>query len=115
MKKTLTAITAAAAVAATLALAPADAFARPRGGAIAAGILGGLAAGAIIGGAIASAPPVYAAPPPPAYGPVSGYGPYPAYAAPYPVACPGGYWARRPLYGPYGEFIGYSRPRFFCP
>ena len=117
MNKTLTALTAAAAVAATLALAPADAFARPRGGAIAAGILGGLAAGAIIGGAIASAPPVYAAPPPPppAYAPVAGYGSYPAYAAPYPVACPGGYWARRPLYGPYGEFIGYSRPRFFCP
>lgn len=110
MTKTLTAITAAAALAAALTLTPADAFARPRGGAIAAGILGGLAAGAIIGGAIASAPPVYAAPPPPppAYAPVAGYGPY-------PPACPGGYWARRPLYGPYGEFLGYSRPRFFCP
>jgi hypothetical protein len=111
MTKTLTALTAAAALAAALTLAPADAFARPRGGAIAAGILGGIAAGAIIGGAIASAPP----PPPPAYAPVAGYGPYPAYAAPYPVACPGGYWARRPLYDPYGEFIGYSRPRLFCP
>jgi hypothetical protein len=111
MTKTLTAITAAAALAAALTRTPADAFARPRGGAIAAGILGGLAAGAIIGGAIASAPPVYAAPPPPPpppYAPVAGYGPY-------PPACPGGYWARRPLYGPYGEFIGYSRPHFFCP
>lgn len=103
MTKTLTAITAAAALAAALTLAPVDAFARPRGGAIAAGILGGLAAGAIIGGAIASAPP----PPPPAYAP--------AFAGPYPAACPGGYWARRPLYDPYGEFVGYSRPRFFCP
>lgn len=117
MQKTLSAITAAAAVAAALTLAPADAFARPRGGAVAAGIIGGLAAGAIIGGALAGAPPVYAAPPPPppAYAPVGGYAPYPAYAAPYPVGCPGGYWARRPLYDPYGEFMGYSRPRFFCP
>ena len=105
MTKTLTAITAAAALAAALTLTPADAFAGPRNGAIAAGILGGLAAGAIIGGAIANAPP----PPPPAYAP------YPAYAGPYPAACPGGYWARRPLYDPYGEFVGYSRPRFFCP
>lgn len=43
------------------------------GGAVAAGLLGGLAAGAIIGGAIASTPPAYAVPapvyaaPPPAY------------------------------------------------
>jgi hypothetical protein len=116
MRKTLTAITAAAAVAAALTLAPADAFARPRGGAVAAGIIGGLAAGAIIGGALAGAPPVYAGPPPPPpYAPVGGYAPYPAYAAPYPAGCPGGYWARRPLYDPYGEFMGYSRPRFFCP
>ncbi|MGZ9106591.1 MAG: hypothetical protein ACXW3M_12470 [Rhodoplanes sp.] len=115
MQKTLSAITAAAAVAAALTLAPADVFARPRGGAVAAGIIGGLAAGAIIGGALAGAPPVYAGPPPPPpYAPVGGYAPYPAYAA-YPVGCPGGYWARRPLYDPYGEFMGYSRARFFCP
>jgi hypothetical protein len=99
MTKTLTAMTAAVALAAATTLVPADANARPRGGAI-AGVLTGLAAGAIIGGAIASS---------------RGYAPYPAYAAPYPVACPGGYWARRPLYNPYGEFVGYSRPRFFCP
>src|SRR5271165_2404531 len=111
MRKTLTAFTAAAALAAALTLTPAHAFAGPRNGAIAAGILGGLAAGAIIGGAIGNSPP----PPPPVYAPVAGYAPYPAYAATYPAACPGGYWARRPLYGPYGEFIGYSRPRFFCP
>jgi hypothetical protein len=115
MTKSLTAMTAAAALAAALTLAPAEVNARPRGGAVAAGILGGLAAGAIIGGAIATAPRVYAAPPYGAYAPVGGYVAYPAYAAPYPVGCPGGYWARRPLYNPYGEFVGYSRPRFFCP
>jgi hypothetical protein len=71
--------------------------------AVAAGVLGGLAAGAIIGGAIANS-----APPP-------GYAPYPAYAAPVPVACPvGGYWARRPLVDRFGNFIGYSQPEFFC-
>jgi hypothetical protein len=107
MRKTLTALLAAAALAA-LSVAPSDAFARPRGGAVAAGIVG-LAAGAIIGGAIANSAPY------PYYGPGPGYVAYPGYAAPYPVACPGGYWARQPLYGPYGEFIGYSRPRFMCP
>jgi hypothetical protein len=122
MKKTLTAITAATALAAALTIAPADVYAGGRGGAVAAGLIGGLAAGAIIGGALAG-PPVYGAPayvgpgpgPYGAYAPVAGYGPYAGYAAPYPVACPGGFWARRPLYGPYGEFVGYSRPRFVCP
>jgi len=109
MTKTLTAVTAAAALVAATAFAPVDAYARPRGGAIAAGIIGGLAAGAILGGAIANSR-AYGG-----YAPVGGYAPYPAYAAPYPVGCPGGYWARRPLYNPYGEFVGYSRPRFFCP
>ena len=117
MTKTLTAVAAAAALAAALAIAPSDAYAQRRGGALAAGIIGGLAAGAIIGGALASSPPVYAAPAPVyvAPPPPPGYGAYPAYAGSVPVACPGGYWARRPLYDPYGEFVGYSRPRFFCP
>lgn len=118
MTKTLTALTAAAALAASMTFAPGDAYAGGRGGAVAAGIIGGIAAGAIIGGALASRPayggPVYAAPPPPP--PAYGGGYAPAYAGPpVPVGCPGGYWARRPLYGPYGEFIGYSRPRFICP
>jgi hypothetical protein len=67
MKKSiaLTAVTmlAAAAIAAP---SPADA----RGGRVAAGIIGGLAAGAIIGGALSSP---YYYPPGPAY---YGYGPY---------------------------------------
>ncbi len=113
MSKTLTALTSAIALAAALSLAPSDAFAQHRG-AVAAGVLGGLAAGAIIGGAIANSPAYVAPGPYGAYAPVPGYVVYPGYAAPYPVACPGGYWARRPLYGPYGEFLGYSRPRFFC-
>ena len=60
MTKTLFALIAASTiVAATVAPSPADA--RCRGCGIAAGILGGLAAGAIIGSAIANSPP----PPPP--------------------------------------------------
>lgn len=130
MTRTLTALSAAA-LAAVLALPAGDAHAQyyhrhgGGGGAAAAGLLGGLAAGAIIGGAIANSrpaygEPVYVAPPPPpppyrGYAPVAGWAPYPAYAGPIPVGCPGGYWARQPLYDPYGGFMGYSRPRFFCP
>jgi hypothetical protein len=118
MKKTVTALTAAAALVAAVSLAPSDAFAQRRGNAVAAGVLG-LAAGAIIGGAIVNSGPGYYPAPYGAYGPPPGYVAYPAYGAaygaPYPAACPGGYWARRPLYGPYGEFMGYSRPRFTCP
>lgn len=110
MMKTLTAVTAIAALVAATAFAPSDVQAGPRGGAVAAGIIGGLAAGAILGGAIANSRGYYGG-----YAPVAGYAPYPAYAAPYPAGCPGGYWARRPLYNPYGEFVGYSQPRFFCP
>ena len=67
MKKTLTAFAAAATIAIATMAAPTDAFAQRRG-AVAAGILGGIAAGAIIGGAIANQPryyepaPVYVAP-----------------------------------------------------
>lgn len=104
MKKTILAL---AAVAMLAVGSIGDAEARNRGGAVAAGILGGLAAGAIIGGAIASSPPAYAVAP--------GYHAYPAYAAPGPAGCYGGYWARRPLFDPYGNMIGYSRPRYFCP
>jgi hypothetical protein len=72
MRRSLVALAAAAAISAAT-LAPTDAFARSRGGAVAAGIIGGLAAGALIGGAIANSYP----PPPPAY-----YAPAPAYAPP---------------------------------
>ncbi len=66
MKKTLTALAAAGAIAVSAIAAPTQADAR--GGRVAAGIIGGLAAGAILGGAFAAAP----------YGPYGyyGYGPY---------------------------------------
>jgi hypothetical protein len=109
MMKTLTTLTAAATIAVALTAAPTDAFAQRRGAAIGLGILGGIAAGAIVGGAIANS-----------YGPgyvvQPGYVPYGAYEAGPPVGCPGGYWARVPVYDPYGNVVGYrGRPRFFCP
>ncbi len=110
MNKTLTAIAAAAAVALASVAVPSTADAGCRGCGIGAGIIGGIAAGAIIGGAIANSGPAYG----PAYAPVVGYEPY-AYNGGYPVACPGGYWARRPLVDRWGNVVGYSRPRFFCP
>ena len=110
MRKAFVAMVAAAATAAAVFSAPEPAQAGNEG-AVAAGIVGGLAAGAIIGSAVASRP-VYAYP---AYRPVPGYVVYAGYGAPYPVACPGGYWARRPIVDPYGNMVGYSRPRFFCP
>jgi hypothetical protein len=112
MTKALTVIATAGVLALASVSVPNYAQADCRGCGVGLGVLGGLAAGAIIGGAIAnSAPP----PPPPAYAVVPGYAPYAGYAAPVPVACPGGYWARRPLVDRFGNVVGYSRPRFFCP
>ena len=71
MKRTIIALAAAALVAAAM---PSPAQAGCRGCGVAAGVVGGLAAGAIIGSAIANSgpryyepAPVYAAPPPPVY------------------------------------------------
>ena len=111
MTKTLTALAAAAVVALASTAAPSTADARCFGCAVGAGVIGGIAAGAIIGGAIANSGPAYAYP---GYAPVAGYEPY-AYGAAVPVGCPGGYWARRPLVDRWGNVVGYSRPRFFCP
>jgi hypothetical protein len=108
MKTALTAIAAAGVLALATVSVTNDAQAQCRGCGFGFGLLGGLAAGAIIGGAIAnSAYPAYAVAP--------GYVPYAGYGAPVPVACPGGYWARRPLMDQWGNVVGYSRPRFFCP
>ena len=97
MTKTLTTLTAAATIAVALAAAPTDAFAQR------------YYRGAIIGGAIANS-----------YGPgyvvQPGYAAYPGYYAGAPVGCPGGYWARVPVYDGYGNVIGWrGRPRYFCP
>jgi hypothetical protein len=107
MTKTFFALAMATTIAAGAFVAPQTAEAR-NGGAVAAGVIGGLAAGAIIGGAIANSGPRY-------YAPVPGYDPYPAYGVAAPYGCPGGYWARRPLRDQWGNVVGYSRPRFFCP
>jgi hypothetical protein len=113
MTKTLLAFAAATTIAAAAVAAPTTADAGCRGCGVAAGVIGGLAAGAIIGSAIANSPPPgYAYAP---YAPVTGYVAYPAYAAAAPVGCPGGYWARRPVHDRWGNVVGYSRPRFFCP
>ena len=110
MKTALTAIAAAGVLALASVSAIDDAQAGCNGRcALGWGILGGVAAGAIVGGAIANSGP-YAA-----YPVYPGYAAYPAYAAPYPVGCPGGYWARRPLVDQWGNVVGYTRPRFFCP
>ena len=73
MKNSLAALATGAALALVVAAAPTGAQAGDRG-AVAAGVIGGLAAGAIIGGAIANS-----APPPPAYYPAPAYGPGPVY------------------------------------
>jgi hypothetical protein len=105
MKKPLLAL-ATAAVLATATLAPTAADARCRGCAVGLGVLGGVIVGSAIAGAYAY---------PRVYYPAPGYEPYYAYYAPAPVACPGGYWARRPIYDRWGNVVGYSRPRWFCP
>jgi hypothetical protein len=89
--KTLTALAAAATlgIAAVATPQPAQAWhGHGHGGAVAAGVIGGLAAGAIIGSAAA-------------YGPYYGYGPgYYAYApGPYYGGC---YWTRQRVYDGWG-------------
>jgi hypothetical protein len=96
MTRTLTALATAATVAAAAVTMPTTADAR--GGRIGLGILGGLAAGAVVGGALA-APYNYGGGP---YyyggGPYYGYGgPYYA-SAPYPSRC----WHRERFWDGYG-------------
>jgi len=87
--KTLTALTAAAALVVAAVATPQQAEARGRGGAVAAGIIGGLAAGAIIGG-IASQNGYYGRP---GY---YAYGPGPVY---YGGGC---YWQRERVWDGWG-------------
>ena len=94
MQKTVLAIAAAATIAAGTLTAPAPAEARCNGCGVAAGVIGGLAAGAIIAGAAR----------PYSYGPAYAYGPGPG---PYPCV------RRRAVYDAYGNFAGY-RPVRVC-
>jgi hypothetical protein len=65
MKKTITALVAAAAIAGSLAGSATDVSARD--GAVAAGVAAGLVGGLIVGGAIANSRPAYVVEPAPVY------------------------------------------------
>jgi hypothetical protein len=108
MNKTVLTLAAATSVAVSLFAAP-PAEARCWGCAVGVGVAAGVVAGAVVGSAIANSyGPTYVVQP--------GYVAYPGYAVGAPVGCPGGYWARRPVaFDAYGNPIGWSRPRFFCP
>jgi hypothetical protein len=111
MKKALFALAAASALTIGIAVTPNPAQAGCGWGCGTAIGVGAFLGGAAIGGAIAGAPPpgYYG------YAPAPGYVAYSGYYGPQPVGCPGGYWARRPLYDQWGNQMGWSRPRYFCP
>jgi hypothetical protein len=88
MMKTLTGIAAAGALALTMTVAPQPAKAGD-GGAFAAGAIGGLAAGANIGSAVANGPHYYG------YGPGYAYAPGPVYYGP---RC---WWSHRRVWNGY--------------
>lgn len=105
MNKAILAIAAAATIAAGTMAAPTTADARCRGCGIGLGVLGGV----VLGTAIANSWGRQ-------YAPAPGYVVYEGYGQPVPVACPGGYWARRPIaFDAYGNPIQWSRARFICP
>lgn len=114
MHKSLLGLAAASAIGLATLAGPSPANAGCYGCAVGAGVVGGLAAGAIIGSAIANSPPPpppYYGPPPAAYGPPPGaYGPPPpgAYGPPpgpgYAQLAPGCYWGQRKVWI---EGVGY--------
>ena len=107
MRKAFVAMLAAGACAAA-AVSPAQAR---NEGAIVGAAVGGLAVGALVGSAATR--PVYAYP---AYRPLPGYVVYQGYGGAYPVACPGGYWARKPVaFDRAGRPVAWSKARFICP
>jgi hypothetical protein len=105
MHKSFIGLAAAAGIGLASLAAPAPANAGCYGCAVGAGILGGVAAGAIIGSAIANNPP----PPPAYYPPPPGYGPPPAAYGPppgpgYAQLAHGCYWGQRRVWV---EGVGY--------
>jgi hypothetical protein len=114
MRKSLIGFAAAAAVGLATLAGPSAANAGCYGCAVGAGVLGGVAAGAIIGSAIANSPPPPPAyyPPPPAayYPPPPGYGPPPGPG--YAELAPGCHWGQRKVWV---EGVGYRwRPVQVC-
>jgi hypothetical protein len=103
MRKALVAIAAAVTLATATLLAPSPADARCDGCGLAAGLLGGLAAGAIIGSAAANAPP-----PPPAY-----VAPRPVYVV--PEAEPDCYYTRRRVWDEYNGVWRRGPRELVCP
>ena len=97
MTKSLTAVAAAALIVGATLAAPQPAEAR--GGRIAAGIIGGIAAGALIAGAAGAFAPYgpYGYGYGYGYAPGYAYGPYPAYG-PAPYYAPGCYLRRQPVW-----------------
>ncbi|HEY2526579.1 MAG TPA: hypothetical protein VGJ20_01325 [Xanthobacteraceae bacterium] len=94
MHKSVIGLAAAASLGLATLAAPSAANAYCVGCAVGAGILGGVAAGAIVGSAIANSPPpppAYYPPPPP---PAAYYPPPPAYAQ----LAPGCYWGKRKVW-----------------
>ncbi len=116
MHKSVIGLAAAAGIALSALAVPAPANAGCFGCAVGAGVIGGVAAGAIIGSAIANSPPpppaYYPPPPPPGY-----YAPPAAYAPPpgpaYAELGPGCYWGKRRVWV---EGVGYrTRTVQVCP
>jgi hypothetical protein len=97
MHKALLGLAAAASIGLASLAAPSAANAGCYGCAVGAGVLGGVAAGAIIGSAIANnppPPPAYYPPPPAAYYPPPPPPP-PGYGPGYAQLAPGCYWGHR--------------------
>ena len=124
MHKSLIALAGAASVTLSALAVPSTASAGCYGCAVGAGILGGVAAGAIVGSAIANSPPPpppgYYPPPPPGYYPPPPPGNYPpppgAYYPPPPAyaqLAPGCHWGHRRVWV---EGVGYQwRTVQVCP
>jgi hypothetical protein len=116
MHKSLIALAAVAGIGLSSLAVPAPANAACFGCAVGAGIIGGVAAGAIVGSAIANSPPpppAYYPPPPPGYypPPPAAYGPPPGPG--YAELAPGCHWAHRRVWV---EGYGYQVRTFqVCP